>query len=338
MKWKLIEGDFEILRNVLDNIMKDRAVKCIGTVVKRAEFLSVEKENEMWEKGVLGESNPNQLRDTVLFLLGLNVGLRAGDEHYYLRRDSQELPSQLQFKRNEKGVRCLVYTEDSTTKTNDGSLKSMRKERKAVWVYPSMNKMRCPVRIVDKYISLLPPVRCNRKPNFYLRSLERYTPAQWYGEQVVGINSIRKIMGEISKQTGLEGFFTNHSLRRSGTTRLFQAGIDRKIIKEFMGHISDAVDAYQITSDQQRQRLSEVIAAGVVADTESESQKKTNDDYCELQLAVAESSRKGNMGCSCSGKVMKVSDAKDIGEMIEGIIRSKKGSRVVVKIQLEFDC
>ena len=54
--------------------------------------------------------------------------------------------------------------------------------------------------------------------------------------------------------------FTNHSLRRSGATRLFQANVDRKLVKEATGHSSDAVDAYQVTSDQQRQRLSKVIA------------------------------------------------------------------------------
>ena len=102
----------------------------------------------------------------------------------------------------------------------------------------------------------------NRKANFYLRSLERYTPLQWYGEQVVGSNTIRKIMSELSKSAGLDGFFTNHSLRRSGTSGLFQARIDRKIIKEFTGHVSDAVDAYQVTSDEQRQKLSEVITGG----------------------------------------------------------------------------
>ena len=37
----------------------------------------------------------------------------------------------------------------------------------------------------------------------------------------------------------LNGFFTNHSLRCSGTTRLFQNGIDRKLVKESTGHTSD---------------------------------------------------------------------------------------------------
>ena len=39
-------------------------------------------------------------------------------------------PSQLSFKRNQKGVRCLVYTEDNSTKTHDGGIKDMRKEKK----------------------------------------------------------------------------------------------------------------------------------------------------------------------------------------------------------------
>ena len=171
--------------------MKERASNSIGTTVRHAELISQKHENIMWEKGILGEATPTQMRETVLFLIGIHVGLRAGDEHYNLRRDTFTNPSQFSFKRNEDGVRCLVNTEDCTTKTNDGGVKSMKKECKVAWVYPSQNKVHCPVRLIDKYISLLPPVRMNRKPNFYLRSLDRVTPAQWYGEQVVGLNSLK---------------------------------------------------------------------------------------------------------------------------------------------------
>ena len=45
LKWKLIEGEFENLRNVLDNTMKEHAAKGIGMTVQRAEFLSNDKEN-----------------------------------------------------------------------------------------------------------------------------------------------------------------------------------------------------------------------------------------------------------------------------------------------------
>ena len=221
--------------------MKERAQNNIRTVVKRAQMISLDVQTTMWEQGILGEETPDKLRSTVLFLTGLNVGLRVGDKQYNLHRDGVIL-SQLQFKRNDQGVRCLVYTEDSVTKTNDGGLNSMHKERKIVWVYPSQNVVRCPVRIIDKYISLLPPVRDGRKPNFYLQSLNKFTPAQWYGEQVVGLNTLKTIMGELTKNAKIEGFFTNHSLRQNGANRLFQAGVDCKLVKEFMGHSSDAID------------------------------------------------------------------------------------------------
>ena len=145
-KWKLIKSvEFGKLRNVLDNLMKERAQNNIGLVKRQAGLINVNIENKLWIDGVLGEENPDQLRSTVVFLLGLNLGLRAGDEHYALCRDTPTKPSQLSFKRNDKGVRCLVYTEDSVTKTNQGGIKHMRKERKVVWVYPSGNVNRCPV-------------------------------------------------------------------------------------------------------------------------------------------------------------------------------------------------
>lgn len=37
------------------------------------------------EKGILGTDTPEKLRDTLLFLLGLNFALRGGAEHYNLR-------------------------------------------------------------------------------------------------------------------------------------------------------------------------------------------------------------------------------------------------------------
>ena len=75
----------------------------------------------------------------------MNVSLKACDEHYNLRRSSIDSPLQLSFQKNEKGVCCLVYTEDNSTKTYDGGIKDMQKEKKIVWVNPSENPIRCPM-------------------------------------------------------------------------------------------------------------------------------------------------------------------------------------------------
>ena len=172
--WKLVDlksNEFLELHNVLDNVMKERSEMGVGTVKKQAEYITYEYEEELWKRNILGEDSPDKLRDTVFFLIGINVALRGVDEHYLLHRDMPDRSSQLSFKKDSQGIRCLVYTEDTCTKNNTGGLNHMGHERKVVWVYPSENIDRYPVRLVDKYVSLCPPYF--KKPNFYLKSKQK---------------------------------------------------------------------------------------------------------------------------------------------------------------------
>ena len=133
LMWKILDVvQFLDLKVVLDNIMKEHAAQNIGMTVKQVVTMPYEVENELWMKGILGEDTPDKLCDTVLFLLGINLGLHACDEHYALHRFSIEAPSQLTFQRSETGKRYLVYHEDTITKTNEGGLKSLKKDRKVV--------------------------------------------------------------------------------------------------------------------------------------------------------------------------------------------------------------
>ena len=240
--------------------MKERAESNLGTVKLQAEFIDMNHENQIWAMGVLGEDSPVKLHNTVLFLLGINLGLRAGNEHYDLRRDSKSKPSQLTFERSSDGQCCLVYREDSVTKTNDGGLNSLTKDRKVVWVFSNKDINWCTVHLVDKYMSLLPPVGPKtKKLKFYLHALEKPNAAQWFGEQVVGHHTLTKVVGELLKSAHLDGYFTNHSLLSTSTTWLFRAGIDRRVITEFTGYSSDAVDNYQVTSKEQKKQISAVM-------------------------------------------------------------------------------
>ena len=78
VEWKLLDDEaFVKLRHTLDNLMKQRAEMGVGQRVK-AQSISLGQEDVMWMKGILGESNPVQLRDTVQYLLGVNLALRGG--------------------------------------------------------------------------------------------------------------------------------------------------------------------------------------------------------------------------------------------------------------------
>lgn len=73
-------------------------------------------------------------------------------------------------------------------KMNDGGLANLKKQCKVVWIFPSNDVNRCPVRLVDKYMSVAWGWKSG-KANFYLRSLEKVNPAQGYGDQPVGRQS-----------------------------------------------------------------------------------------------------------------------------------------------------
>ena len=340
-KWKLVEGpDFVELRNVLDNVMKERALKNIGMVKKQACIISMEVESKLWQQGILGEDSPDKLRDTVLFLIGIHTGMRAGDEHYALRRHSPWKDSQITFKKNESGVRCAVYTEDAVTKTHDGGLKSMRKSKKVSWIYPSSEISRCPVRLIDKYMGLCPSVTDpNNKANFYLRSLSRTTPAQWYSNRPIGIHCLRKTVNELLKNSDLDGFFSNHSLRRTSTTRLFNAGVDRKLVKEFTGHTSDAVDQYQITSHHQREQISKIVSGESNHMSHPQSQGAVESkENCEnvVEIEVKNKANVNELECSCTRKNVNLKDTQGLGQLINDMLQGRKYGKATIKLEINI--
>ena len=63
--WKLVDGPE--LRNVLDNVIKERAFRNIGIFKRQAAVIPMNFESELWRKGILGEDSLDKLRDTVLF-------------------------------------------------------------------------------------------------------------------------------------------------------------------------------------------------------------------------------------------------------------------------------
>ena len=60
-------------------------------------------------------------------------------------------------------------------------------------------------------------------------------------EEVIGKHSISQVAANFLKSGNLNGHFTNHSLRHTSATRLFQTGVDRKLVREFTGHICNAI-------------------------------------------------------------------------------------------------
>ena len=111
-----VGGQFDKLQKALDVEMKISTSNKLGLQRKQAQVISEEMENDLWEKKILGDSCPKVLLRTTLYLIGLNFGMRAGDEHRNLSIRN------FSFHCDSEGREYLLYSE-GVSKTIQGGLK-----------------------------------------------------------------------------------------------------------------------------------------------------------------------------------------------------------------------
>ncbi len=283
--WKLVDdADFVHVKFCLDNLIKARESACIsGTGSVSA--ISDDQEELMWSKRILGESNPDKLRLTVLYLIGLNCALRGSDKHHRLR--CPPFDSQLQVSILPDGSgKVLVYKEGRKTKTNQGGILGRKYQQKVVKMYQCANLQCCPVRLFEKYVSLLP--KDGKSTALYKYSMlpSCRSPGQWYYDKPLGVNALKTVVKDLAKTAGLEGKFSNHSLRAIAATRMFEHGVDEQLIKSITGHKSDAVHLYKRESDDLLQDASRKIASvGSNVSFDIDMVKKSDDEVIKYKTA-----------------------------------------------------
>ena len=255
---------FALFRCTFDSVLKDQHSKGVGAVKKQAEVITFDLEEELWSHGVLGDSDPRKLLDTLVFLLGLNFALRSGKEHRSLRPDMIELIEK------EDEPSYLQYIE-SGSKNNPGGLNERKLRNKSVKAFQNLeNPSRCIVKLYKKYMELRPPSAPNDV--FYLQPLQKPTSSCWYQTRPLGHNTLSKTVQKLTEKVGVEGHYTNHSLRRTCVTRLFHEGVEEDKIMSITGHRSaGGVRAYKELSHSQQLDLSNKI------------QKRPDRDDCQSQ-------------------------------------------------------
>ena len=252
----LDKGDqrFKALHNSLDSLFRDLRTKNIGTRVKHAEVFTKEEEQMLWDKGILGTSNPQSLLNAAFYLNGKSFCLRGGEEHRRL------CISQLVREYNPDRY---VYTE-AGSKNKKGTFMEMHIQNKVVPIYSSPKAgERCHVHILDLYLSKLPKDAAE-KDVFYLRPLSGVPAnptAPWFQSVPIGRNQLGKMVPNMCTSAGIAGHKTNHSLHATAATDLFHANVPEKLIQERTGHKSvQALRVYQHTTDDQQKAVSEVLS------------------------------------------------------------------------------
>jgi len=144
----------------------------------------------------MGVTIPKTLQNAAFYVVGKMFALRGGIEHRSLKL--------FQVKRM-KNPDHYVYYENVS---RNGSFKQIHIKRKVVPIFacPEVGE-RCPVYILDKYISKFPPSAV-AKDLFYIRPLQEVPTdlsAPWYAAVPVGRDTLNKKFCLMCEQARIEG-------------------------------------------------------------------------------------------------------------------------------------
>ena len=257
---------FPSLHRLLDSLFRELHREGVGASKQSAAVISFEEEEKLWETGVLNTETPSGLFNAVFYYNGLNFILRGGDEHRDLKISQLEFRSVPDPDNPSVMTECLVYTEHGS-KNRPGGSRQLNLENKVVTQFakPHLGE-RCHVQLIKKYLSKLPAVAF-QKDIFYWKPKKFPTDAvsaekPWYDSQPVGHNVLKEKLKVIFQLAGLSAESkTNHSLRATGITRLYAAGVPEKVIMDRSGHLSkEGVRGYERTTARQEKVVSNLLS------------------------------------------------------------------------------
>ena len=174
------DKEFERSRKVLNGKAIELREGGMGKRKNKADSLSNEDEEALWDAGALGFGSPSVLNRTVWFLLSQQFGTRGVQEHTQMRVEDFKIVMHPQ-------QNSIKYTEGLTMTRHGGLVKPDRRVPQRL--LPNGTE-RCPVKLLRKMLSLRPPTLRNTG-RLYLTPLRKPTEEVRYGVIPVGENKLK---------------------------------------------------------------------------------------------------------------------------------------------------
>ena len=114
---------------------------------------------------------------------------------------------------------------------------------------------------MDAYFEKFSP-KAIKSDIFYLRPKKSATGSVCYDNVPIGRDKLTNFLRDMCREAGIAEKKTNHSLRATGASALFTAGMPEKLIRDVTGHRSNALQLYERPSLQQKQEVSRVLMQG----------------------------------------------------------------------------
>ena len=153
---------------------------------------------------MLGVTSPESLLRAVFYTVGLHFSLWGNQEHRDLKI------SQFTWVPTDRYDRNMYYQYvKNGSKNYKGHFSETWQTNKILGAYAQPNSDRCPVCILDLYLSKFAP----RSTVFYMQPKQRAPESSRLCKSTpVGVNPLKNMMTKISELGGLKIKYTNHSL------------------------------------------------------------------------------------------------------------------------------
>ena len=256
-KYSIIKDKaFEGCRKVLNGKAISLREKGMGKRKNRSDALTLEEEKQLWEKGVLGCTNPTSLNYSIFYTISQQFGTRGCQEHHQIRVED------LKFVKDVSGKTIYVEWVEGITKTRQGGL--VKESRRLPQRLYYQGHDQCPVKLLELLISKRPDELKNSGP-LYLKPLDTPINEVWYTTQPVGMHTIDTYMKYIAMQGGLDltnKKFTNHSVRKTTVHKLQKAGVSNDKIAAITGHRNEqSLRAYSNADSDDHQGISGILSS-----------------------------------------------------------------------------
>jgi hypothetical protein len=222
-----------------------------GNRPNKADPLSAQDEERLWQTGQLGLNTPESLYNTVWYYNTKLFGFRGSHE------SRQLLWGDIQLKKDESGE-YLIFNERET-KTRTGNTTHLRPF--APKIFATYNEDRCPILAYKKFADNRPDSMLEDNAPFYLAV--NYKPKKdniWFKAQAMGVERLQKTMTRMADKAGLSGRFTNHSVRKTMCSQLLHAEVPPSTIVQLSGHKNiQSLNLYATASKDQQRDMSNIL-------------------------------------------------------------------------------
>ena len=208
--------------------------------------ISYEHKDLLWRHGALTYDNPRGLFYAVFLCWLVVLSLRGQEQRNLVWNNFKCIPEDPQIYNEDT---CYEYIEFAS-KNNQHRFSDIHLRNKCAKAYSSVGSVKCIVKILDCYKRRVP-----QEPKaFYLCPLDK----PWFVNMPVGINTLNNVVSKVSKSLDVTlPNYTNHSLRATAASCMFEKRVPEKIIVERTGHRSlSGLRAYEKSLLKSKQKLS----------------------------------------------------------------------------------